>query len=172
MQFDLNQSIEILSRTPHVLSQLLSNVSHDWTSNNEGENTWSPFDIVGHLIQGEETDWIPRTEMILSRNEAPFTPFDRFAQFEKSKGKTMPQLLASFTQLRSDNLGKLKGFGLTQEDLNLTGTHPALGRVTLKNLLATWTAHDLSHISQITRVMAKQYKEEVGVWVEYMNIMH
>ena len=171
MKFDLQKSIDLLSRTPAVLETLLKDVSEEWTSANEGANTWSPFDVLGHLIQGEETDWIPRAKIILSGSEEPFEPFDRFAQLEKSKGKNLEQLLAEFTRLREANLEQLKSFKLTEGELNLTGTHPALGEVTLRNLLATWTAHDLSHIAQISRVMAKQYREEVGVWVEYMRIM-
>ena len=171
MKFDLQKSIDMLSRTPAVLETLLKEVSEEWTSANEGANTWSPFDVLGHLIQGEETDWIPRAKIILSGSEEPFEPFDRFAQLEKSKGKNLEQLLAEFTRLREANLEQLKSFKLTEGELNLTGTHPALGEVTLRNLLATWTAHDLSHIAQISRVMAKQYREEVGVWVEYMRIM-
>ena len=171
MKFDLQKSIDLLSRTPAVLETLLKDVSEEWTSANEGANTWSPFDVLGHLIQGEETDWIPRAKIILSGSEEPFEPFDRFAQLEKSKGKSLEQLLTEFTRLREANLEQLKSFKLTEGELNLTGTHPALGEVTLRNLLATWTAHDLSHIAQISRVMAKQYREEVGVWVEYMRIM-
>ena len=171
MKFDLQKSIDMLSRTPAVLETLLKEVSEEWTSANEGANTWSPFDVLGHLIQGEETDWIPRAKIILSGSKEPFEPFDRFAQLEKSKGKNLEQLLAEFTRLREANLEQLNSFKLTEEELNLTGTHPALGKVSLKNLLATWTAHDLSHIAQISRVMAKQYREEVGVWVEYMRIM-
>lgn len=171
MTFDLQKSIDLLSRTPHVLETLLQDLSEDWTSRNEGENSWSPFDVLGHLIHGEETDWIPRSEIILSKSQEPFEPFDRFAQQEKSRGKNLNELLKEFKDLRVANLTKLKSFKLTERELNLTGKHPALGEVTLRNLLATWTAHDLSHIAQISRVMAKQYKEEVGVWVQYMKIM-
>ena len=172
MNFSLQNSILILERTPNVLSALLTDLPIEWTSSNEGENTWSPFDILGHLIHGEETDWIPRTEIILKKTGEPFTPFDRFAQFEKSKDKTLTELLDKFQKLRKKNILKLKGFEISDRDLELIGTHPELGAVSLKNLLAAWTAHDLSHISQITRVMAKQYKGEVGIWTEYMKIMH
>ncbi|MEQ9467218.1 MAG: DinB family protein [Ekhidna sp.] len=172
MQFDLSKSIQVLERTPAVLKALLEGLPKDWTAPNEGPDTWSPYDVVGHLIHGEVTDWIPRAEIILSQSGTHFTPFDRFAQFENSKGKNLQQLLDEFAVLRSQNIAKLQSFNLTEEDLKLEGTHPALGSVTLKNLLATWTVHDLNHIVQISRVMAKQYKEEVGVWTEYLAVLH
>lgn len=172
MTFELEKSILILERTPEVLQTLLENLPEEWTAKNEGEDTWSPYDIIGHLIHGEQTDWVVRTEIILAQKSQAFTPFDRFAQFENSKGKTLSQLLLEFKQLRIENLKKLKSLNIKDSDLALKGTHPELGEVSLKNLLATWTAHDLSHISQITRVMAKLYKEEVGIWTRYMKIMH
>ena len=172
MQFDLQYSIQLLSRTPKVLSTLLSGLPEDLTHQNEGTKTWSAFDIMGHLIHGEETDWIPRAKLILAQETAPFTPFDRFAQEKKSEGKTLNQLLDQFEYLRRENLKTLRGFNLSQQDLKLRGTHPALGTVTLQHLLSTWTAHDLSHMSQINRVMAKQYKSEIGPWIEYMKVMH
>lgn len=172
MQFNLHTSIEILERTPLALNQLLSGLSANWTSPNEGPDTWSPYDVVGHLIHGEVTDWIPRTEIILSQSGTPFTPFDRFAQFESSKGKNLQLLLDKFAELRSQNIAKLKSFNLSEKDLDLEGTHPELGSVKLKNLLASWVVHDLGHIVQISRVMAKQYKDEVGVWTEYLAVLH
>lgn len=172
MRFDLAQSVLLLEKTPAVLRTLLSDLPQEWISSDEGSATWSPFDILGHLIHGEETDWIPRTKIILDRSMKPFEPFDRFAQDEQSKGKTLVQLMDTFTLLRENNVAELKSLEISEADLELTGIHPELGEVTLKNLLATWTAHDLSHLSQITRVMAKQYRHEIGVWTKYMKIMH
>ena len=172
MDFSLSKSIEILEHTPDVLIAMLRDLSTDWTSNNEGGDTWSVYDIVGHLIQGEKTDWIPRMEIILSANpDKTFEPFDRFAQFEDSKGKTLIQLLDDFKNLRQNNMELLRLRKLNERDMEETGIHPAFGKVTLSQLLATWTVHDLNHIAQISRVMAKQYKIEVGPWVEYLRIM-
>jgi hypothetical protein len=172
MEFDLNKTLEVLERTPTVLRELLSGLSADWTMNNEGAETWSPYDIMGHLIHGEHTDWMGRTEIILAgEGEKKFIPFDRFAQFRESEGKDLPQLLKEFEQLRKKNIAKLKSFDLTPADLDKTGIHPAFGEVSLKQLLSTWTIHDLTHIAQITRVMAKQYKEAIGPWTEYFRIM-
>lgn len=172
MSFNLNKAIEILERSPHVLTSLLEGLSDEWINNNEGAETWSPFDIMGHLIHGEKTDWMVRTELILSNEtDKEFTPFDRFAQFELSKGKTLSQLLEEFQNLRKDNLITLKSKNITIEDLNKTGVHPAFGDVTLKQLLSTWVAHDLGHIAQISRVMAKQYKDDVGPWRDYLPIL-
>lgn len=172
MQFDLDKSIQVLERTPLVLNQLLKNLSEDWTTPNEGPDTWSPYDIVGHLIQGEKKDWIPRAKIILTHGErVPFTPFDRFAQFEESKGKTLIQLLEQLDRLRAENMMGLKNLNISTDDLSKTGMHPGLGKVTLENLLASWVVHDLGHINQIARVMAKQYKSEVGPWTEYMGVL-
>lgn len=172
MEFNLNKALEVLERTPNVLKILLQNISIDWTNQNEGENTWSPFDVVGHLIHGEITDWVPRTEIILSNAaNKTFVPFDRFAQFENSKGKTLEELLDTFAQLRSENLDKLRAMNISESDLQKEGTHPELGQVTLKQLLSAWTVHDLGHIAQISRVMAKQYTAEVGVWTQYLAIL-
>jgi len=172
MQFDLHQSLELLERTPLVLKTMLKGLSEVWIKNNEGPETWSPYDILGHLIHGEKTDWMPRMEIILSRKpDSTFLPFDRFAQFAESKGKTMEQLLAEFKSLRKLNLEKLTSRNLTPDDFALTGNHPALGRVTLVQLLSTWVVHDLNHISQVSRVMAKQYRTEVGPWYEYLGIL-
>lgn len=170
MKFDLEKSLEILERTPIVLSHLLTGLSEEWTSQNEGEDTWSPFDVIGHLIHCEEVDWLPRMQIILEHGKAkPFEPFDRFAQFEKSKGKTLDSLLSDFTRLRNENLRILKNTPLDENALEREGMHPGLGIVKLKELLAAWTAHDLGHIVQIARVMAKQYKTEVGPWKEYLK---
>ena len=172
MNFKLKNCIEILSRTPAVLDSLLGGLSDEWIHNNEGEATWSPFDIVGHLIHGEKTDWIPRMEVILSDGpDKNFDPFDRFAQFEVSKGKNFRQLLDEFKALRKENIGILKSKNLDAQDLSKTGIHPEFGEVRLEQLLATWTAHDLSHLAQITRVMARQYTREVGPWKQYLPIL-
>ena len=173
MSFTVEKSIEILERTPEVLETMLQNVSADWTENNEGGETWSVFDVLGHLVHGEKTDWIARMEIILS--DAPdknFAPFDRFAQFEDSKGKTLRELLKEFKGLRKKNVDVLRSKKLTTENLEQKGVHPAFGEVTLRQLLATWTVHDLDHISQISRVMAKQYKEDVGPWTQYLKILN
>ena len=172
MNFTVEQSIEILERTPDVLNTLLQNISADWTSNNEGPETWSVYDIIGHLIHGEKTDWMPRTEIILSENaDKHFTPFDRFAQFKNSEGKSLEQLLDEFKLLREENMRQLRSKKISGKDLKQTGIHPAFGEVTLSQLLSTWVAHDLNHIAQICRVMAKQYKSEVGPWTAYLRIL-
>ena len=172
MDFSLSKSIEILERTPDSLIHLLEGISQDWTSCNEGENTWSVYDVIGHLIHGDRTDWLIRAELILSEKEdKSFIPFDRFAQFDDSKGKSLMDLLLEFKEIRSYNLLKLKEFNISDIDLNKTGIHPAFGEVSLSQLLSTWVVHDLDHITQIARVMAKQYKEEVGPWVEYLKIL-
>jgi hypothetical protein len=172
MQFDIQQSIEILGRTPAVLNALLTELSDEWVMNNEGPETFSPYDVIGHLIHGEKTDWRARTKMILELgNSKTFVPYDRFAQFENSKGKTLQQLLNEFELLRKENLVWLKSLCLSETDLDKTGIHPALGEVSLKNLLASWVIHDLTHIAQITRVMAKQYKEAIGPWTEFFRIL-
>jgi hypothetical protein len=172
MEFQLDQALPILRRTPAVLNELLRDLDDDWVSSNEGPDTWSPYDIVGHLIHGDEADWIPRAKIILAHGPArAFEPFDRFAQFEKSKGKTLGQLLERFGQVRRHNLDDLNSMQLTPAEIAKRGLHPDLGEVSLGQLLATWTVHDLSHISQITRVMCKQYSAAVGPWKEYLPIL-
>lgn len=172
IHYNLTESIGILTHTPFVLESLLYDMPIAWTFNNEGNDTFSPFDVVGHLIHGEKADWIPRLEIILSDKPGKtFEPYDRFAQFRDSEGKTMNQLLAEFKTLRQNNMEKLKSKNLQDTDLLKIGIHPSFGPVTLQQLLATWTVHDLSHIAQITRVMCKQYKEEVGPWVNYLPIL-
>ena len=172
MKFEIKKTIEILSQTPDTVKSLLGNLSDDWTQNDSETETWSAFDIVGHLIHGEETDWIPRAEIILAQGEnLTFEPFDRFAQFEKSKGKTLNELLETFAALRSKNLETLRGMNLTEEKLKLKGIHPELGEVTLEQLLATWAVHDLGHIKQIVTVLANKYTENVGAWKEYLSIL-
>ena len=170
--YSLSDSIAILERTPTSLRALLGGLPEKWTHANEGPDTWSAYDIIGHLIHGERTDWIPRARHILARNPEPFEPFDRFAQFTESKGKTLAELLHSFESLRKESVESLKQLNLTDHDLQLKGTHPALGTVTLSQLLSTWTVHDLNHIAQISRVMAKVYSNETGPWREYLTILH
>ncbi len=171
MKFQIKQAVEILSQTPATLNSLLGNLSDDWIEKEDSEN-WNPFDIVGHFIHGEETDWIPRAEMILAHGEnRTFLPFDRFAQFKKSEGKSLSQLLETFAGLRKENLEKLQLMSLTDEQLKLKGIHPELGEVNLEQLLSTWVVHDLTHLRQIVIVLAKKYSENVGVWKEYLSIL-
>jgi DinB superfamily len=173
MKFELNKSYEILERTPSVLRIFLSDLNTDWIMNDEGPETFSPYDVVGHLIQGEKTDWRDRAIMILEHGTTKsFVPFDRFAQFEESKGKSLSQLLDEFEKLRKESLSWLRSSNLTETDFDKKGVHPELGEVSLKQLLSTWTVHDLTHIAQIARVMAKQYKEETGPWIEYFRILN
>ena len=172
MHFTLEKSIEILERTPHVLTTMLQNISPEWTSANEGGETWSVYDIIGHLIHGEKTDWVPRADIILSDiPDKKFELFNRFAQFEESKGKSFNELLDEFKILRQKNIEYLHSKKLTGKNLEDKGIHPAFGKVTLSQLLATWAVHDLNHIAQICRVMATQYKEAVGPWTEYLKIL-
>lgn len=172
MQFSLEKSLEILERTPKVLICLLDGISVDWTEQNEGGETWSVYDVIGHLIQGERNNWLIRAELILSNKvDKSFIPFDRFAQFNTNERKTLKQLLEEFHEIRSENLKILRSLNITIKDLSKTGVHPIFGEVTLSQLLSTWTVHDLNHISQITRIMAKQYKSEVGPWVEFLRIL-
>lgn len=173
MKFKLSKAIPILERTPAVLNSLLADIPIEWSQSNEGPNTWSPFDVVGHLIHGEKTDWIPRLEIIMGKEPIKkFVPFDRFAQFENSQGKNIKDLLKDFELLRKANVDLLRFKNLSPEDLNRTGVHPELGPVTLGNLLSAWVVHDLGHIAQVSRVMAKQYKNEVGPWPKYMTILN
>lgn len=172
MQHNLQDTIALLTRTPAALNALLRNLPDTWTLRNEGENSWSPFDIVGHLIHGERTDWMPRARMILQFGESrAFEPFDRLAQVRESEGKSLGQLLDEFARLRSENLQALRALNLRQEELERHGRHPALGVVTLSQLLATWAAHDLTHLHQISRVMAHQYRETVGPWSRYLGVL-
>ncbi|MEK7832605.1 MAG: DinB family protein [Acidobacteriota bacterium] len=172
MEFKLDDAVALLAKTPAVLRAMLDQLSPQWTSNNEGANTWSPFDMLGHLIHGERTDWIPRAKIILEFGEnRAFDVFDRFAQFEDSHGKATRDLLAEFESLRQSNLTALKEMNLSEADLRKTGTHPELGLVTMEQLLATWVAHDLSHIAQVSRTMAKQYTEAVGPWRAYLSVL-
>jgi hypothetical protein len=172
MNFDLEKSIEILERTPFVIESLLNGLSDEWTSNNEGPDTWSPYDVVGHLIHGERTDWIARLEIVLSEGpNKTFESFDRFAQFDESKGKTLDDLIREFKAARNHNIAILRSKHITPADFSKTAIHPKFGQVTLSQLLSTYVAHDMDHIFQIVRVIAKQYKTEVGPWVEYLRIL-
>jgi len=179
MKFDISRATEVLSATPATVRELLGGLSEEWTANriqnpkSKIQNVeWHPFDIVGHLIHGEETDWIPRARIILAQGEdRTFVPFDRFAQFERSEGRSMGQLLDEFAKLRTENLDTLRSWDLTNEQLDLEGVHPELGTVTLRQLLATWVVHDLNHIRQMVTAMSRQYADEVGVWKEYLSIL-
>ena len=172
MTFQLNDAIAVLERTPDTFRALLGGLPDAWIACNEGPETFSPFDNLGHLIHGERTDWIPRARIILEQgSNRRFEPYDRFAQVRASAGKSLAQLLAEFAQLRAENLDTLRGWNLTDQHLALEGEHPSLGPVTLRQLLSTWVAHDLGHIAQTTRVMAKRYREAVGPWRAYLPIL-
>jgi glutamate formiminotransferase len=172
MKFSLELTIQILNNTPQVLSSLFAGLPDELTHSNEGGDTWCPFDILGHLVHGEKRDWITRVKKIIAiDNDKKFEPVDRFAQFDEREGKTVSGLLEEFSTLRKSNIEKLKSFNINNDMLKKTGSHPEFGTVTLQQLLATWTAHDLAHISQITRVLAKQHKEEMGPWVTYFNLL-
>jgi hypothetical protein len=172
MEFKLDHAINLLNRTPIVLRSMLQGLPVEWVSQNEGEKTWSPYDVIGHLIHAERTDWMPRARTILEHGEdKPFESFDRFAQFEESKGKSIDELLVTFEELRQENLRALQEMELKPEDLSRTGKHPELGKVMLAQLLATWVAHDLDHLVQISRTTAKQYQEAVGPWQAYLSVM-
>jgi hypothetical protein len=172
MNFDLTAGIAILERTPHTLRAMLAGLSPGWTDATEGPETWSPYVIVGHLIHGERTDWIPRAEIVLAQGpDRRFTPYDRFAQFRESQGKSLAELLDELERLRAANVATLRGWHLTDAQLALEGEHPEFGPVTLRQLLATWVAHDLGHVAQTARVMAKQYREAVGPWRAYLPVM-
>jgi hypothetical protein len=171
MAFDLTRTITILEQTPATLKTWLENMPQALVHANEGEGTWSPFDILGHLNHGERTDWIPRTRVILFEEDKHFVPFDRFAQEKESAGKSIQQLLNEFAELRAANLKELRSFELQLSDFDKTGIHPHFGEVKLSWHLSTWSTHDLGHIYQISRVMAKQMKEDCGPWVEYLRIL-
>jgi hypothetical protein len=172
MLFDLQTGIAVLERTPHTLHSMLAGLPECWIFATEGPNTWSPFDIIGHLIHAERADWIPRARLILDQgSNRRFTPFDRTAMFRESQGKSLAQLLDEFAHLRTESLSTLAGWRLTDAQFALEGEHPEFGRVTLRQLLATWVTHDLGHIAQIARVMAKQYREAIGPWRAYLPIV-
>jgi hypothetical protein len=171
-EFNLAEAIAVLTRTPATLDALLRGLPTSWVRSNEGNDTWSAFDIMGHLIFGERTDWMPRVLIILKDGEArPFDPFDRFAQFKESQGKSLEQLLDEFARLRRENLASLQALNLQPADLSQRGRHPALGVVTLSELLAAWVVHDLTHVHQVSRVLAHQYREAVGPWSAYLGVL-
>lgn len=173
MTLQLPSAIAVLQRTPDVLDTLLRDLPEEWVTADEGPDTWNAFDIVGHLVHGERTDWVSRADAILRHGERqPFKPFDRFAQFRDSEGKTLADLLDEFRHLRAGNVRALQSWQLSDADLNRTGVHPEFGRVTLRQLIATWVTHDLSHLGQIARIMAKRYDGEVGPWKVYLRILH
>lgn len=171
-EFALDEAVAILAETPKVLDALLRPLPEPWVHVHEGGESWSPYDVVGHLIHGERTDWIPRARRIVEHGESlPFEPFDRLAQFGDSAGKSLAELLDEFARRRAQSLLDLRALGLRPEDLERRGRHPALGSVTLRELLATWVAHDLDHLQQIARVLARQYADQVGPWRAYLRII-
>jgi DinB superfamily len=172
MDFDLDRSTEVLARTPATLKTLLGGLTEPWVRGIEGPDTFSPFDVVGHLIDGEETDWMERARIILARGSDPrFAPFDRFRHRARNVNRSLESLLDEFAALRAANLDVLQSWKLTPADLDLPGVHPKFGRVTLRQLLATWVVHDLGHIAQIARVMAKQYRDPVGPWIAFLPVL-
>ena len=173
MQFRLEDAISILSRTPATVDTLVRGLPESWLHANEGPETWSPFDVVGHLVAGERTDWVPRLRMILEHGDArAFEPFNRVAMFEESKGKSIGELLDTFATLRAQNLETVHALQLEPKDMTRPGKHPSLGAVTLEQLLATWVTHDMTHLAQISRVIAKQFTDEVGPWREYIGVLN
>jgi hypothetical protein len=172
MNFDLDLSCDILRRTPATLDALLGGTAEAWVRGTEGAGTFSPFDVVGHLIDGEETDWIPRARIILAQGQDPrFEPYDRFRHRTRNADRSLGSLLAEFARLRAANLDLLRSWRLSAADLDLPGVHPSLGRVTLRQLLASWVVHDLGHLAQVERVMAKQYREAVGPWLPFLPVL-
>lgn len=172
MQFQLTEALEVLERTPATFRALLGGMSRAWTAPNEGPETFSAFDNLGHLIHGERTDWIQRAQIILAQGpDRRFAPYDRFAQKRESQGKSVAELLDEFARLRAENLVTLRGWQLTDRELELQGEHPEFGPVTLRQLLSTWVAHDLGHVAQTARVLARQYREEVGPWIAYLPVL-
>jgi hypothetical protein len=172
MEHNLQQTVSLLTRTPSALQALLSGLPDEWTLQNEGENTWNVFDVVGHLIHCDRTDWLSRTKWILQFGESrPFEPLNRLGHRQEIQGKPLEQLLDEFARVRLENLDALRALNLKQEDLDRRGQHPALGVVTLSQLLAAWAAHDLTHLHQISRIMAHQYQEAVGPWAKYLGVL-
>jgi len=173
MSFDLDETLDILERTPAVLTALLGGIGEAWQQATEGPDTWSAADVVGHLVHGEETDWVPRARLILEHGDGkPFESFDRFAQLERFQGWSLDDLLERLATLRAANLVEVRGWNLTEYDLSRPGRHPELGAVDLRQLLATWAVHDLNHLVQIARVLAKRYSDEVGQWKAYLSILN
>ncbi len=172
MGFDLALAIEVLRRTPGTLLALLGGLDDSWARATEGADTFSPFDVVGHLIDGEETDWIPRARIMLARGSSlTFAPYDRFRHRGRNAGRSLDSILDEFAALRANNLWLLRSWHLSEADLSLPGDHPGLGGVTLRQLMATWVVHDLGHVAQVARVMAKQYRDEIGPWAPYLPVV-
>jgi len=172
MQADLNDTIALLARTPAALNSLLRDLPDAWTMRNEGADTWTVYDVVGHLTYGEKADWLPRVKMILEYGDSrSFVPFNRLGQIEATQGKNLPELLDEFARLRSENLNQLRSLDLKPEDLDRRGRHPSLGAVTLSQLLATWAGHDLTHLHQLSRIMAYQYRDAVGPWSAFLGVL-
>jgi uncharacterized damage-inducible protein DinB len=172
MEFNLDEACGMLQRTPAVLRPLFAGVPREWVRRDEGDGTWTPFDVLGHLIDGEETDWIPRTRIILEQGRSrTFTPFDRLRHLALNKGQSLENLVAKFERLRAENVQTLRSFNLTTAQLALRGVHPELGEVTLAQLLATWVVHDFDHVAQIVRTLARQFLEAVGPWREFMRVL-
>lgn len=173
MDMNIQRSLEILERTPDALAAMLDGIGEEWTMRNEGGESWSVFDILGHLIHGERTDWIPRARIIISDDaDKRFEPFDRFAQFSFDSGLSVRGLLKEFGELRAENIAVLRKMKISARNLGLHGIHPNFGKVTLGQLLAAWTVHDLNHIAQISRVMARQYSDATGPWKEFLGILN
>ena len=171
MEFNINRSLEVLARTPEVLQKMLGGLSDDWLFGNEGENTWTPHSVIGHLIYADESNWMPRARKILSDTDNRFEPFNRLKQFELYADRDISDLLTKFSTVREDSLKQLRSIVLNEKTLSRKGIHPDFGEVTLSQLLATWTVHDLDHINQISRVMAKQYDEAVGPWKSFLGVL-
>lgn len=172
MELKLEEAVAVLERTPNVIAALLTGLPERWLSGNEGPDSFNPRDVVGHLLSGEETDWIPRIEIIMKEGTSrPFTPFDRFSFREKYRELSLEELLVRFREIRARNLARLKELSISPEDLAREGSHPDLGAVTMRQLLATWAVHDMSHLRQIARVMAKQYRDQVGPWERYLRVL-
>jgi hypothetical protein len=173
MKHVLEETVTLLTRTPEVLNALLRGLPESWTMSNEGEGTWSPFEVVAHLIHAEHDNWIPRARTILDYAVSrPFAPFDREGNFQQSRRRTLEDLLDDFAQARAESLEQLSAMGLLPPDLEKKGKHPSLGAVTLAELLSTWAAHDLTHLHQISRVMAVQYRQAVGPWSKFPGVMN
>src|SRR3954471_16175922 len=172
MPHNLENTMSLLSRTPAALNALLRDLPETWTLRGEGDKTWTAFDVIGHLIHAERADWIPRARIILQHGDSQFAPFDRLGHEREIRGKSLGELLDEFARVRSENLSELRALHIQPEDLDRPGRHPALGSVTLSQLLATWAAHDLTHLHQISRIMAYQYREAVGPFSAYLGVLH
>lgn len=172
MNFDLAESRTILERTPRTFQTLLRGLPESWTRSNEGAKTWSPHEVIAHLINGERTDWIPRAKIIMAGDAtATFVPFQREGFFAEARGRPLTELLDLFAALRAESLHALDGWSIGPRELALTAQHPELGQVTMQQLLASWVVHDLGHLVQVSRTMARQYRAEVGPWTAYMTVL-